>query len=120
MLRESIGLVDETGWRSQGQSAPEVAAGLTRARSGWEAGARLPGASERQLKEMGLQREPSDARFIAPLVARPWHIPGNDTFAALCAAGAAFGWREAPAEARRGNVSGMAPPAGGQSDAATP
>jgi hypothetical protein len=66
-----------------------------------------------------LQREPPGERFIALPVARERHILGDDTFAAMCAAGAALGYREALAEARRGIAVGMAARADGENHAAT-
>ncbi len=66
MLREALALCAATGTVAQGQFALDVTAGLAMARGAWERGVRLLGASDEQLQRMGLQREPPDARFIAP------------------------------------------------------
>lgn len=71
------------------------------------------------MRAMGLQREPPDKRFVAPLMARARHALGHDTFAAMCAAGAALGYREALAEACRGIAAGMAARTDGENHAAT-
>src|SRR5204862_6618319 len=83
MLREAIALVEAIDSRSQGQFALDVAAGLALARRRWGAGAKLLGASETQLKQMGLQREPPDEQFIAPLIREARRSLGDDAFAAL-------------------------------------
>jgi hypothetical protein len=93
LLQHTIGPVDEGGWRSQ--------------------------ASENQLKEMGLQRKLPVERSLALLAAPARRASGNDPFAAMCAAGAAPGHREALPDVRRGIAAGK--PAGtlGESHAAS-
>lgn len=48
------------GMRWTGQLVLDVSAGLWAPRGGWERAGRFHGASEGQLKEMGLQRCPVD------------------------------------------------------------
>jgi tetratricopeptide (TPR) repeat protein len=99
LLREALALAQAIGSRAQGQFALDVIAGLALARGRWETGTRVFGASEAQLTQMGLQREPPDARFIAPLVAHARATLGEAAFDAAYAAGHALPYDAAVAEA---------------------
>ena len=99
MLREALTLCAAIGSKSQGQFALDVTAGLAMARGAWERGARLLGASDEQLKQMGLQREPPDERFIAPLRAQARHALGDAAHDAAYEVGAGFSYETATGEA---------------------
>jgi predicted ATPase/class 3 adenylate cyclase len=99
MLREALVLCEATGSKSQGQFALDVTAGLAMARGAWDRGVRLLGASDEQLKRMGLQREPPDARFIEPLNSHARRELGNADHDVAYAAGAALSYDEAIGEA---------------------
>ncbi len=99
LLREALGIAQAIGSRVQGQFALDVIAGLALGRASWETGTRIFGASDAQLAHMGLQREPPDARFIAPLVARARETLGNAAFDAAYAAGHALPYESAVGEA---------------------
>jgi predicted ATPase/class 3 adenylate cyclase len=92
MLREALTLCAAAGAVAQGQFALDVTAGLAMARGAWERGVRLLGASDEQLKRMGLQREPPDERFIAPLDAQARQALGDSAHDAAYAAGTAFSY----------------------------
>jgi non-specific serine/threonine protein kinase len=99
MLRDALTLCDEIGSKSQGQFALDVTAGLAMARGAWERGVRLLGASDEQLKRMGLQREPPDERFVAPLHAQARTALGDMAHDSAYEAGAALAYDTAAAEA---------------------
>jgi hypothetical protein len=99
MLREALAMCEAIGSKSQGQFALDVTAGLAMARGAWERGVRLLGASDEQLKRMGLQREPPDERFVAPLHARAREALGDAVHDAHYAAGAALSYDTAAGEA---------------------
>jgi tetratricopeptide (TPR) repeat protein len=99
MLREALTLCDAIGSKSQGQFALDVSAGLAMARGAWARGVRLLGASDEQLKRMGLQREPPDERFIAPLHERARQALGDAAHDSAYEAGAALSYESATGEA---------------------
>ena len=99
MLREALTLCDAIGSKSQGQFALDVTAGLALAQGAWDQGVRLLGASDAQLKRMGLQREPPDERFIAPLHARARQALGDAAHDLAYEAGAALSYDTAAVEA---------------------
>ena len=99
MLREALTLCDAIGSKSQGQFAMDVIAGLAMARGAWDRGVRLLGASDEQLKRMGLQREPPDERFIAPLHARARQALGDPAHDSAYEAGATLSYEAATDEA---------------------
>ena len=99
--------------------SPPLPAGLPVAQHGTGTGVRIPGASEAQWKQLGLQREPPDERFIARLGAWARQMLWNGTFAAKGAAGVVLGYPEALAEAHRCIASGMPSAQGGESNPAT-
>ncbi|MEP6942349.1 MAG: adenylate/guanylate cyclase domain-containing protein [Betaproteobacteria bacterium] len=99
MLREALALCEAIGSKSQSQFALDVTAGLGMARGAWHQGVRLLGASDEQLKRMGLQREPPDERFIAPLRARARHELGVAAYESAYQTGAALSYDTATGEA---------------------
>ena len=99
MLRDALAMCDAIGSKSQGQFALDVTAGLAMARGDWARGVRLLGASDEQLARMGLQREPPDERFVAPLHARARAALGDAAHDAAYGDGAALSYEAATGEA---------------------
>ena len=99
MLSEALALCDAIGSKSQGQFALDVTAGLALAQGAWDQGVRLLGASDAQLKRMGLQREPPDERFIAPLHGRARRALGDAAHDLAYEAGVALAYDTAAVEA---------------------
>lgn len=99
MLREALTICDAIGSKSQGQFALDVTAGLAMARGALDRGVRLLGASDEQMKRMGLQREPPDERFVAPLHARARQTMGDAAHDLAYEAGAALSYDSATGEA---------------------
>jgi non-specific serine/threonine protein kinase len=99
MLADVLGIVMEIGSKHVGQSALEVSAGLGTLRKDWTRAARFFGAAEAQTSETGLQRDPADEAFLAPLIARARSAAGAEAFNAADAAGRALSYEAAMAEA---------------------
>ncbi len=70
MLLEALAIAGEIGSKPAGQSALEVAAGLASLREGLGARGEVFGAAEAQMAQTGLQRDPADEAFLAPLIAQ--------------------------------------------------
>ena len=100
MLLEVLAIVDEIGSKPAGQSMLEVCAGLAALRDEWDQAARFFGAAGAQMDRSGLQRDPADEAFLAPLIAKARGIAGSAAFAATEAAGRALSYEEAISEAR--------------------
>jgi predicted ATPase/class 3 adenylate cyclase len=81
MLLEVLVIAEESGFKPAGQSALEVCAGLGAARGEWERAARFFGAAEMQISETGLQRDPADEAFLAPLIGKARDALGASAFA---------------------------------------
>jgi non-specific serine/threonine protein kinase len=98
MLLEVAAIAAETGSIPAAQSLLEVSAGLAALQGESECAARFYGAAEAQIAHTGLQRDPSDEAFLAPLITRARAtLPG---FAAAEAAGRSLDLRQATAQAR--------------------
>ena len=100
MLREVIDIVAETGSKPAGQSALDVCAGLAASRGEWEHASRFYGMAQAQMGRTGLQRDPVDEAFLAPLVATARLALGEAAFETARARGGEYGDEESLAEAR--------------------
>jgi predicted ATPase/DNA-binding winged helix-turn-helix (wHTH) protein len=100
LLREALAIVDATGSKPAGQSVLEVCAGLAGMRSEWARTARFYGSAEAQAALTGCRRDPADAAFLAPWVARCRGALGDARFDAAVAEGRALPYEEGLAEAR--------------------
>jgi len=100
MLLEVIDIVDETGSKPAAQSMLEVCAGLAASRGEWERAATLFGATEAHAHSTGLHRDPADEAFLAPRIDKARRALGDAAFASSEAAGRAFAYEEAKAQAR--------------------
>ena len=95
LLREIQKIVAETGSKRLGESLLEVAAGLCAMSGDWERAAQFFGAAEAQMKSMGLQRDPGDAAFLKPLIAKAQGELSVARFGAAEATGSAFSYAQA-------------------------
>ena len=95
MLIEVMAIVAELGSMPAAQSALEVCAGLAALGEDWETVACLFGAAEAQAAQTGLQRDPADAAFLRPRMARAQEALGAAGFAAAATAGRALADDEA-------------------------
>jgi predicted ATPase/class 3 adenylate cyclase len=100
MLLDVLAIVQEIGSKRAGQSVLEVCGGLAAVREDWARAARVYGAAEAQTAQTGLQRDPADAAFLEPLLAKAQTALGSEAFAAAENAGRALSYDEAMAEAR--------------------
>jgi tetratricopeptide (TPR) repeat protein len=100
MLSEVLEIVQQTGSKPAGQSMFEVSAGLASVSREWERAARFYGVAEAQTELTGLQRDPADEAFLAPLVAKARAALGERGFAAAEGAGRALSHADAIEEAR--------------------
>jgi predicted ATPase/class 3 adenylate cyclase len=99
MLLEVASIVKEIGSKPLGQSMLEVSAGLAVLRKEWKQAARWYGAAEAEAQRTGLQRDPADEAFLAPLIAEARQTLGESAFAAEQAGGGALAWEAAALEA---------------------
>ncbi|MBK6337020.1 MAG: tetratricopeptide repeat protein [Betaproteobacteria bacterium] len=100
MLSEVLAIVEEIGSKPAAQSALEVCAALAALGEDWETAACLFGAAEAQAAQTGLQRDPADAAFLRPRMARAQEALGAAGFAAAATAGRALADDEAMRRAR--------------------
>ncbi len=100
MLREGIAIVEEIGSKRVGVVYLDCATGLAAAVGDWERAARLHGATEALMEQMGYHREPSDEASLPPFIARTTEALGRVAFAAAESTGRALSYDEAIAEAR--------------------
>ena len=100
MVREGLAIAEEIGSERWGVAHLDCATGLAAFSSEWECAARLHGATEAQMEQIGRQREPADAAFLAPLIRRTREALGAAAFAAAESAGGLLSYDEAIAEAR--------------------
>jgi hypothetical protein len=100
MLREVLVVVAESGSKRLGQSVLEVAAGLAAMRGDSNRAARLYGMAEAQTTATGLQRDPGDEAFLAPLMAKARTALGTASFAAAETAGRARSYDDGVMEVR--------------------
>jgi Tetratricopeptide repeat len=101
MLLEAMAIAAETGSKPAGQSALEVAAGLAALRERWTRAARSFGAAEALMAQTGLQRDPADEAFLAPLMKKARVSLGNDAFSEATTSGRGLGFEEATFEVRK-------------------
>ena len=100
MVREGLAIAEEIGSERWGVAHLDCSTGLAAFFSEWECAARLHGATEAQIEQIGRQREPADAAFLAPLIRRTREALGAAAFAAAESAGGLLSYDEAIAEAR--------------------
>jgi hypothetical protein len=100
MLLEVLAIVRESGSKRLGQSVLEVAAGLAAMRGDSERAARFYGTAEAQTTAIGLQRDPGDEAFLAPLIAKARTALGAAPFAAAETAGRACSYDDSVIEVR--------------------
>lgn len=100
MLSDVLQIVQQTGSKPAGQSMLEVSAGLASVSREWERAARFFGMAEAQTEVTGLQRDPADEAFLAPLVANARAALGEAAFTAAEGAGRALSYAEAIEETR--------------------
>jgi hypothetical protein len=86
-LRQAVGIIIDIGSNRLGQSALDVAAGLAASLGEWRRAARLSGASDAEMADTGLQREPADEAFLHPRLERTRENLGVELFAAEAAEG---------------------------------
>ena len=95
-----LAILEEIGSRYVGQSVLEVSAGLAVLRGQWERASYFYGAAEALALETGLQRDPADEAFLAPLMARAQTALDAPAFAAAAARGRADAYERIISEAR--------------------
>jgi predicted ATPase/DNA-binding winged helix-turn-helix (wHTH) protein len=100
MLVEAHAIAEEIGSKRAGQSVLEVCAGLASLDVEWERAAELYGTAETQAGQTGLQRDPADEAFLAPLIAKARKALGEAAFDAAEAAGRALSYEEGMRRAR--------------------
>jgi predicted ATPase/class 3 adenylate cyclase len=100
MLAEAAGIAADIGSRPAGLSALEVTAGLAAAAGDAATAAQLYGAAEALNAAMGIQRDPTDEAFLAPLIAGARAALGASAHAAADAAGRAWPYAAALGAAR--------------------
>jgi predicted ATPase/class 3 adenylate cyclase len=97
-LLEAIAAAQAAHSRVALQAALDVAAGCAASESDWNATARFYAASEAEARQTGLQRDPADEAFLAPLIARA-RDAGSAAYDAAAALGAELPLERAVAEA---------------------
>ena len=105
LLREVLGIAEDSGDRLAVQGTLDVCAALASMRAEHAIAARFYGMAERQLQEVGMQRDPVDAAFLAPWIATVRHELAPAAFDEANAAGrvvdydtavaAAYAWLDA-------------------------
>lgn len=100
LLGEVLTIAEQTGSKPAGQSAVEVCAGLAALAEDWERAARFFGVAERQAGSTGIQRDPADAAFLSPLMAKTRKVLGEARFASSHESGRALDYEQAMAEVR--------------------
>ncbi len=81
LLREALSIAEELGSRSAGKSVLEVCAGFAAMERDWTRATFFYGTAEAQAETTGLQRDPSDEAFLAPLVDSARAALGEASFA---------------------------------------
>jgi hypothetical protein len=100
MLLEVMAIAERIGSKPAEQSALEVCAGLAAADADWQRAARYFGVAEAEAAQTGLQRDPADAAFLLPLIARAKDGLGATDYAAAEDLGRALSPDEALRQAR--------------------
>jgi tetratricopeptide (TPR) repeat protein len=99
MLLAALAIVEEIGWKNEGQAVLEDSAGLAVCLGEWKCAARFYGVAEAQREQTRAHRDPVDETFLMPLIAKTREALGEAAFAAAEAAGRALSYEEAIAEA---------------------
>jgi predicted ATPase/class 3 adenylate cyclase len=100
MLLEVLVIAEDIGSKPAGQSVLEVSGGLAALLEDWECAARFYGAVEAEARQTGLQRDPADEAFLAPLIAKARNALGAPAFDAAEASGRVLTYKEAMTQAR--------------------
>jgi predicted ATPase/class 3 adenylate cyclase len=100
MLIEVVDIVVEIDSRPLGLNALDVSAGYGASRREWERAARLYGIAQAQADETGLQRDPTDEAFLAPLIEAARRALVSAAYDAAERAGRALGFEQGIEEAR--------------------
>ena len=100
MVEEGLAIAEEIGSKYAGYANLNGAMELAAHFNDWEVAARLHGATETLLQQIGNRREAVDSVTHAPFVARTKMSLGAAAFAAAESAGRALSYQEAIAEAR--------------------
>jgi predicted ATPase/class 3 adenylate cyclase len=99
-LLEALDIAEDISSRQVGRVVLEYCACLAAVSGEWESAACLYGAAEKQSEDMGYHREPMDADFLPPLIARTRAALDATTFAAAEAQGRNRSYAQAVASAR--------------------
>jgi len=100
MLLAVLAILDEIGSKFVGQSILEVSVGLAVLQREWQRAARFYGAAEGLSSATGVQRDPADAAFLSPLVARVETALGAAAFTAAERGGRASAYETVMSEVR--------------------
>jgi tetratricopeptide (TPR) repeat protein len=100
MLLEALTIAEETGSKPAAQSALEVCAALAAAGGDWTHAAQFFSAAEEQTGQTGLQRDPADEAFLAPVLAKTRQLLTPDDLAVAVAKGRSLACDQALAEAK--------------------
>lgn len=100
LLREVFVIVADTASRSAVQSALDVSVGLACLRREWSRAARYWGAAQALSDTIGVQRDPADEAFVAPMVAATRRALGATRFSAAEASGRELPFQAAVADAQ--------------------
>ncbi len=98
LVLEALAITREVGSTYLGGLVLDISTGLAASLGQMEQAARFHGASEAQLEESGLRRDPADEAFLTPLIARARLALGPTLFATSVAAGRALGYEGAMSE----------------------
>lgn len=110
VLMEATAIALALGSKPVGQGALDVAVGLAAGQGQHERAARWFGSVEAQMAKTGLQRDPTDDAFLAPLVDRSCTALGSTAFAAAERDGGALRYDEAIEEVRAWLATSLAVP----------
>jgi tetratricopeptide (TPR) repeat protein len=83
LLTEVLDIADDIGSKPAIQSALEVSAGLAASTKDWHYSVRIFGAAQGLAAQTGLQRDPADEAFLAPLIALAREAIGGEVFETL-------------------------------------
>ena len=100
ILLEALTIAGKIRSKSTGRAALDVAAGLAALSGDWARAARIFGAAQVELEQMGIHREAADDAFLVPLLATARTALGAPAFAAAEADGRAQSYEDAIAETR--------------------
>ena len=115
VLLEALDIAEDISSKQVGRVVLEYCACLAAIRGDWENAAGLYGAAEKQSADMGYHREPMDADFLPPLIARTRAALDPTSFADAEAQGRGRSYAQAVAyarewlQARRGPMDALSP-----------